>query len=95
MQLLDLLQQERDLSIWDGHDDLLAWLLFIGGAFAPAGRVRMGFVQLVQHSHSSKLARLSQSWDATVETLKQFIWSEKAYHSQVGTFWEETKFQSQ
>lgn len=85
------MQRERDSSVWDGHCELLTWLLYIGGAFAPAGPVRLGYITLAQHDYYSRLAHLNYSWSSTVEVMKQFIWSEKAFESQVATFWEETR----
>ncbi|KAF4426506.1 hypothetical protein F53441_14129 [Fusarium austroafricanum] len=42
-QLLFELQQARSDPIWDYHQDLLIWLICIGGAFAPARTVRSSF----------------------------------------------------
>ncbi|KAJ9259635.1 hypothetical protein DTO212C5_8589 [Paecilomyces variotii] len=36
-QLLHKLQQTNNDIIWDNHPELLLWILYIGGAFAPAG----------------------------------------------------------
>ncbi|EXJ74135.1 uncharacterized protein A1O5_02429 [Cladophialophora psammophila CBS 110553] len=88
-QLLQKLQQRHDESVWDGHRDLLAWVLYIGGAFAPVGPVRSGYVGLVQEEHFQEHGHLTASWPDLVEVLRQFVWSEKAFYAQVKLFWEE------
>ncbi|OQU96931.1 hypothetical protein CLAIMM_02942 isoform 2 [Cladophialophora immunda] len=90
-QLLQKLQQQEqhDKSLWDGHGDLLAWTLYIGGAFAPAGAVRSGYVGLLRQEYASECGDLAASWPDLVDVLRQFVWSEKAFYQQVRSFWEE------
>ncbi|KAJ5909808.1 N-ethylmaleimide reductase [Penicillium tannophilum] len=89
LQLLCKLQQANDDSIWDGRPDLLAWLLHIGGAFAPVGTIRSEYAALLQINRRTRLRGLYTSWPELLEILKQFIWSDKAFRSQVKAFWEE------
>lgn len=90
LQLLYKLQQVNDNPIWDDHPGLLAWMLYIGGAFAPVGTIRSDYVALLHENRKTRLRDLDTSWPELLETLKQFIWSEKAFALQVEAFWEET-----
>jgi hypothetical protein len=85
-QLFQILQQRHDDSLWVDQHDLLAWLLYIGGAFAPAGPVRSGYVQLLQQDYSRALQGLVGSWPDLVAVLTQFIWSEKVFPLRVKSF---------
>ena len=90
LQLLGELQQANDDPIWDDHPDLLLWLLYIGGAFAPTGVVRSDYIVLLRSNNAARFGDLYRSWPELLEILKQFIWSEKAFMSQVEALWEET-----
>ncbi|KAN0099217.1 hypothetical protein V8E51_012992 [Hyaloscypha variabilis] len=90
LQLLGKLQQANDDVVWDNRPDLLAWLLHIGGAFAPTGTIRSSYVLLLRLNRSTRLRGLYASWQELLEILKQFIWSENAFMSQVKAFWEES-----
>ena len=90
LQLLCKLQQVNDDSIWDEHPGLLVWMLYIGGAFAPDGTIRSDYVALLHENRKTRLRDLYTSWPELLEILKQFIWSEKAFESQVEAFWKET-----
>ncbi|KAJ6126989.1 N-ethylmaleimide reductase [Penicillium sp. IBT 18751x] len=88
--LLHKLQQAIDDLVWNDWPDLLAWLLHIGGAFAPKGDIRFGYVEILQSEHRSRLQDLYKSWPELLELLRQFIWSDKAFMSQVKAFWNES-----
>jgi hypothetical protein len=88
LQLLCKLQAATGHPVWDDSPDLLAWLLHIGGAFAPAGTIRQGYVELLHLNHS-RFRWLYTSWSELLAVLKRFIWSDKAFLSQVKAFWEE------
>lgn len=88
-QLLDLLQEERSRTVWEDHMDLLTWLLHIGGAYAAAGPVRSGYVELIRHTHGSDLDQWCQSWEELRKICTQFLWSSNAFDPQVGAFWHE------
>jgi hypothetical protein len=90
LQLLCKLQQANDDLIWDDQPGLLAWLLHIGGAFAPTGTTRSDYVVLLHLNRSTRLRELYTSWPELLEILKQFIWSDKAFMSKVKAFWEES-----
>ncbi|KAH6653251.1 hypothetical protein BKA67DRAFT_593227 [Truncatella angustata] len=88
-QLLRVLQHANGDPIWDGHSDLLLWLLYMGGAFAPQGPVRSGYILLLRSNGTVKLRGLYTSWGELLQILKQFIWSDKAFKSHVKAFWAE------
>lgn len=87
LQLLCKLQQIHDDITLDTN--LLVWLLYIGGAFSPAGAIRSGYVELLYLNRSIRFQDLNSTWPGVLEILKQFIWSEKAFTSQVKAFWKE------
>ncbi|EXJ87486.1 hypothetical protein A1O3_04446 [Capronia epimyces CBS 606.96] len=89
LQLLRKLQEANDHVVWDDWPDLLAWLLHIGGAFSPTGSIRSGYVALLHVNRHTRLRTLYTSWPELLEILKQFIWSDKAFLSQVKAFWKE------
>ncbi|KAE8547901.1 hypothetical protein EYB25_009694 [Talaromyces marneffei] len=90
LQLLYKLQEVNDDRIWEHHPGLLAWMLYIGGAFAPVGPIRSNYVALLHKNRISRFKGLDTSWLELLEILKQYIWSEKAFASQVEAFWKET-----
>ncbi|RAO72778.1 uncharacterized protein BHQ10_008790 [Talaromyces amestolkiae] len=90
LQLLHKLQQLNDDSIWDEYPGLSAWMLYIGGAFAPVGPIQSDYMTLLHENRKSRLKDLDTSWPELLEILKQFIWSERAFASQVEAFWRET-----
>lgn len=75
--------------MWDDKPELLAWLLHIGGAFAPAGTMRSDYLVLLQSSRGTRLQGLYGSWQELLVILKRFLWSDLAFLSQVTAFWEE------
>ncbi|KAI3317268.1 hypothetical protein HD806DRAFT_541324 [Xylariaceae sp. AK1471] len=89
-QMLRQLQQANNDPTWDDHPELLLWLLYIGGAFAPTGIVRSEYVALLRSNYAIRFGDLYRSWPELLEILKQFIWSENAFMSQVKALWEET-----
>lgn len=89
LQLLRKLQQSINNYVWDDHPDLLAWLLHIGGAFAPMGTIRLEYTVILHLYRSTRLKGLYTSWLELLTILKRFIWSDKAFMSQVKAFWKE------
>uniref|UniRef100_A0A8H7K2J7 Transcription factor domain-containing protein n=1 Tax=Bionectria ochroleuca TaxID=29856 RepID=A0A8H7K2J7_BIOOC len=89
LKLLQKLQQESVNSIWDSHPDLLLWLIYIGGAFAPSGDVREQYLMLLNLHRASRFENRYDEWPEILTIMKQFIWSDKAFLSQVRGFWEE------
>ncbi|KAL4739045.1 hypothetical protein BDV11DRAFT_205445 [Aspergillus similis] len=85
-QLLIRIRETRDANPgkWDGDStfDLLVWLLYIGGAFAPTGAIRSGYLDLL--AHYSYL-----SWPEVHEHMRRFIWSDYAFLAPVRTLWRE------
>ncbi|KAJ5997315.1 N-ethylmaleimide reductase [Penicillium canescens] len=90
LQLLNKLREANHDFLWDDWPELLAWLLHIGGAFAPSGTIQSGFLALLHLNRKTRLRGLYSSWPDLLEILKQFIWSEKAFESQVKAFCEES-----
>lgn len=62
---------------------MLLWLLYIGGAFAPPGTVRDGYVNLLRKHHGKR------GWAETVQTLEAFIWSDSAFQDHASGLWQE------
>jgi hypothetical protein len=88
-QLLRKLEQANDNPIWDDHPDLLLWLLYIGGAFAPTGVVRSNYVMLLRSNNATRFRNFGRSWPELLEILKQFTWSERAFMLPVKALWKE------
>ncbi|KAL4757329.1 uncharacterized protein BDW70DRAFT_153463 [Aspergillus foveolatus] len=85
-QLLIKIREARDAdpAIWDGdtNSDLLVWLLYIGGSFAPLGAVRSGYLDLLYpYSYFP--------WPEIHERMRQFFWSDHAFLAPVRTLWRE------
>lgn len=76
--------------MWDEHPDLLLWLLYIGGAFVPAGTLRSEYVALLSSNNAVRFNTLYRSQPDVLEVLKRFIWSEKAFTLHVKALWEES-----
>lgn len=75
--------------MWDSHPDLLLWLIYIGGAFAPSGDIREQYLMLLNLNRASRFENRYDEWPDLLTSMKQFIWSDKAFLSQVRGFWEE------
>ncbi|KAL4995584.1 hypothetical protein BDV10DRAFT_202876 [Aspergillus recurvatus] len=88
-QLLIELRETRDALIWDENPELLVWLLYIGGAFAPVGPIRSGYLDLLRQHNATMLAQDYCSWPQVYEGMKQFIWSDKAFVEPVRALWQE------
>ncbi|KAH8657770.1 hypothetical protein BX600DRAFT_523857 [Xylariales sp. PMI_506] len=91
LHLLHKLQESIDDQFWNDHPDLLAWMLHVGGSFSPKGTIRSGYKVLLQNNYWSRFRGLYGSLSELFKLLSQFIWSEKAYRSQVEEFWKETQ----
>jgi hypothetical protein len=89
LQLLCKLQQTKQDPTWNKLRELFVWLLHIGGAFAPTGSIRTAYKKLLHLNLSTRLAGLYTSWTELCVILRQFIWSDKAFMSQIRAFWEE------
>ncbi|KAK5627014.1 hypothetical protein RRF57_002729 [Xylaria bambusicola] len=93
-QLLRKLQQANDDPLWDSHPDLLLWLLYSGGAFAPTATTRSDYIALLRLNNTSRFNGLYKSWSGLHAIMKQFIWSDRAFLSPVKMLWEETLAQT-
>ncbi|CEL10149.1 hypothetical protein ASPCAL13274 [Aspergillus calidoustus] len=85
-ELLRKLPNTDDNTLWAEHSQLLVWLLHIGGAFAPIGPVRSGYLSLLRSNDATLHCSL---WPELHTGLKQFIWSDKAFLAPVRALWEE------
>lgn len=66
-------------------------MLYMGGAFAPVGSIRSGYVALLHENRKTRLRALDTSWPNLLQVLEHFIWSEDAFGSQIEAFWRETQ----
>ncbi|GAW22504.1 hypothetical protein ANO14919_120410 [Xylariales sp. No.14919] len=89
-RLLHELQRDNDNPVWNSHPDLLLWLLYSGGAFAPAGLVRSGYITLLRLNRVSRFGAVYESWSEHLRILQRFIWSEIAFESKAKKLWRET-----
>ncbi|KAI1271670.1 hypothetical protein F5Y07DRAFT_382310 [Xylaria sp. FL0933] len=89
-QLLRELQQANEDPIWNSHPELLLWLLYTGGTFAPTGTVRSSYIALLRLNNASRFRNMFTSWPELLGILEQFIWSEKAFKFPGKALWEET-----
>ncbi|KAF2965037.1 hypothetical protein GQX73_g8540 [Xylaria multiplex] len=88
-ELLYELQRSNENPIWDSHLELLLWLLYSGGAFAPTGIARSSYITLLR-LNDWRFGEMYKSWPELLGILEQFIWSEGAFMSQVKALWIET-----
>ncbi|RYC62085.1 hypothetical protein CHU98_g4137 [Xylaria longipes] len=88
-ELLRALQQANDDPVWNDHPALLLWLLYLGGAFAPAGVMRSNYIALLRSNNAFRFGDLYESWSELLGILKQFTWSGKAFLTQFKAFGEE------
>ncbi|KAL4874724.1 hypothetical protein BJY04DRAFT_233340 [Aspergillus karnatakaensis] len=87
-QLLDRLRQVHGEIMYEEDSDLLIWLLYIGGAFAPGGPIRSGYMDLLRTSNA-RLNRRYYSWSEVHECVRRFIWSDNAFVVPVRRLWLE------
>ncbi|KAL4938712.1 hypothetical protein BDV06DRAFT_231562 [Aspergillus oleicola] len=69
------------------NSSLLTWLLYIGGAFAPTGPTRSGYLALLRSNNSSICNDCS--WPELYKVMKQFIWADEAFLKPVRALWVE------
>lgn len=90
--LLALQSANNDNTIWHSHDDLLLWLVCIGGGLIPEGQLRMQYIGFVRESSCGRhFTKKNVPWDSIQGILQQFLWSDKAFLSPIKRFWEECK----
>lgn len=90
--LFHSLQQSDEDLFWNNDPDLLIWMLHLGGSFSPKGTIRSGYKRLLQRNYESRrFERKFNSSADLVEVMRQFIWSEKSYRSQLEEFWIEIR----
>jgi hypothetical protein len=92
-QLLFELQRAYLDPVWNEHTDLLLWLVYMGGAFSPTGPVRSSYIALLHSTMSEKYGAL-KPWTQTYEILRDFLWSDVAFRTEVRKLWEEAFAQS-
>jgi hypothetical protein len=91
--LLFELQRAYLDPVWNEHTDLLLWLVYMGGAFSPTGPVRSSYIALLRSTMSEKYGAL-KPWTQTYEILRDFLWSDVAFRTEVRKLWEEAFAQS-
>ncbi|CAI7634804.1 unnamed protein product [Penicillium pancosmium] len=75
-QLLSEIQNTNNDTLWDTSPDLLAWLLHIGGAFAPS--LNIGNMQINHRIGMAPLTRLRASQDRVPTPLMKEYYSQRA-----------------
>ena len=89
MHLHRKLEHANTDTVWDDYPDVLVWLLYIGGAFAPTGDVRAAYTALLRSNQTSRFIGRYGTWEDVLKALTQFVWSNNAFLLQVKAFWEE------
>jgi hypothetical protein len=89
-QLLRKLQQMTSSTKWNGKQDLLLWLVCMGGAFTSRGIMRSEYSVLMNGTYHEQIHPLAETWESVESRLKMFFWSEKAFREPCRVFWAET-----
>lgn len=78
---------------WTGNEDMLLWILCMGGAYASRGVVRSQYADLVNETYHTQLQPLirTPAWDDVESCLRMFIWSERSFGGPGMVFWAETR----
>ena len=90
--LLRHLEQGLSDPSWDGHAELLRWIICVGASFTPHNETRSGFEALVRErlrqrfsvAYCEEFFRPLPSLDAA---LARFIWCEKPFSPHATRFW--------
>lgn len=88
-QLLDQLQKVEKDDMCDEYSDLMLWLLYVGGTFAPPGSVRSTYVHLLRSNMTARFRGVPDSHSKIFEIMRKFIWSDFAFFSKASLLWEE------
>ncbi|KAJ4860622.1 hypothetical protein T069G_05610 [Trichoderma breve] len=88
-QLLGQLQKAEEDYMCDEYSDLLLWLLYVGGTFAPPGSVRSTYVNLLRSHITTRFRGVHNSHSKIFEIMRKFIWSDFAFFSKASLLWEE------
>jgi hypothetical protein len=89
VHLLKKLQESNEDPLWNDHQDLLIWILHIGGSFSPKGATRLEYKAILQTHRVSGFREKYSSLEELIQILDQFVWSGKAYRAQLEDFWNE------
>jgi hypothetical protein len=87
-QLLRKLQLSESSLEWIGHEDLLLWLLCMGGALVSPRVIATEYAVLLNGTFGVQLRPLIDSWSNLESCLRQFIWSERAFRDSCKAFWQ-------
>ena len=89
--LLQKLQKTSDEQ-WTGNEDLLLWILCMGGAYASPS-VRPRYVELVTCTYHTQLQPLTKTeeWVDVESCLGMFVWSSKTFGPPAGIFWAQVE----
>jgi hypothetical protein len=88
-QLLRLLQKRGAVSKWIGREALLAWLIYIGGSFAPMGVISSEYAILITGTYAKAIESFTISWNALEICLNDFLWSD-TFSLRCRVIWEDT-----
>jgi hypothetical protein len=89
LQLLAILQKSEREQSWDVYQDLLLWLIFVGGAFAEGKLIRLQYMALIHGSYRSRLGHLHRTWLEVERIAQAFIWSSSTFEQHFKRFWNE------
>ncbi|KAN0089195.1 hypothetical protein V8E51_019455 [Hyaloscypha variabilis] len=89
--LLQKLQKTSDEQ-WTGNEDLLLWILCMGGAYASPS-VRPRYVELVTCTYHVQLQPLTKTeeWEDVESCLGMFVWSTQTFGPPAGIFWAQVE----
>ncbi|KAL6792083.1 hypothetical protein J3E68DRAFT_61904 [Trichoderma sp. SZMC 28012] len=88
-QLLGQLQKVEKDYMCDEYADLMLWLLYVGGTFAPPGSVRSTYAELIRSNIITRFGGIDNSHSKIFEMMRKFIWSDLAFFSRASLLWEE------
>ncbi|KAH7027848.1 uncharacterized protein B0I36DRAFT_375518 [Microdochium trichocladiopsis] len=81
---------------WNVYPDILTWLVFVGGAFSPAGSplrseflAHMRSTQNVCIRNNGFRHKATSGWPTALSFARNYIWSERAFSVYFESFWQE------
>jgi hypothetical protein len=86
--LLRHLDDAQHCLNWVGHEELLTWMLFVGGTFASSSAIRRQYAALIHGPYRAKVACHFLCWDNLQILLKTFFWSDTLFNARAKQFWD-------
>ena len=75
---------------WDGHEDLLLWVIFIGTVYSDTVTRNVAFISMLRDVLKKCKRHFEDSRDFQ-SVLRRFSWSEKKFSQQGHSLWQELK----